>query len=265
MAALPSSESNAIGTALVVALVLVLATQLAWWTWRFVAADLRIASSRGTSAVDLDAVARMLGATHAPLAGASSSSLHLKGVIAPTPGSVAAAIFGVTNGRDVAVLPGNEIVSGVKLAEVHPDYVIVTRAGVRERIDLDVHQAKVATAPGGRTAPGFHLDVSRGANNDFTFARKDLDTALRDPGQLSYLGQIGIAPGGGVRLDAAPPGSLAAKLGLQPGDVIRRVNGQSISSPGDLARLYQQFGTIDAIQAEVERGGRVERLAYRIQ
>jgi general secretion pathway protein C len=265
MAALPSSESNATGTWILAALVLVLATQLAWWTWRFVAPDGRTAaSSDRAGGVDLDAIARMLGATRAA-SGVSTTSLHLKGVIAPTPGTVAAAIFGGANGRDIAVLPGNEIQPGVKLAEVHPDHVIVTRAGVRERIDLDVHQSKVATAPGARTAPGFHLDVTRGGQNDFSFARKDLDTALRDPGQLNYLGQIGVAPGGGVRLDAAPPGSLAGRLGLQPGDVIRRVNGQSISSPGDLARLYQQFGTINTIQAEVERGGKVERLSYRIQ
>src|SRR5437868_4433835 len=169
MAALPSSESNATGTALLAILVLALAGQLAWWTWRFVAPDRRVeAAGERDSGIDLDAVARLLGASRASVA--IGPSVHLKGGIGPPPG------------------------------------------------------------------PG-------AANNDFSFARKDLDTALRDPGQLGYLGQIGVAPGGGVRLDAAPPGSLAAKLGLQPGDVIRRVNGQSISSPGDLARLYQQFAT----------------------
>ena len=71
--------------------------------------------------------------------------------------------------------------------------------------------------------------------------------------------------GGGVRMESAPPGSLAAKLGLRPGDVIRSVNGQEIASTGDLARLYQQFGTLSRIQAQVQRGSATVDLSYQIQ
>ena len=102
-----------------------------------------------------------------------------------------------------------------------------------------------------------------GANN-FTFSRKELDDALRDPNQLSYLGQIGMPPGGGVRMEQAPPGSLAQKLGLQPGDIIKKVNGQPVASTGDLARLYTQFNTLSSIQAEVQRGSSTTSLSYSI-
>jgi general secretion pathway protein C len=136
---------------------------------------------------------------------------------------------------------------------------------VQERIDLETPRAAKPKGASGAATRGFHLDVARTGQNDFSFTRRDLDQALRDPSQLNYLGQIGMPPGGGVRLDAAPPGSLASKLGLQSGDVIRKVNGQSIGSSGDLARLYQQFATLDTIQAEIERGGQVVRLSYRIQ
>ena len=47
---------------------------------------------------------------------------------------------------------------------------------------------------------------------------------------MGYLGKIGVPPGGGVRLDEAPPGSLANRLGLQPGDVVKRVNGQAVAT-----------------------------------
>jgi len=241
-----------------------LAGQLAYWTWRFAAPpEVQPRAEAAPSGVDLDLVARLFGAHHA--SAASAGTLRLKGVVAPTPATTADAIFAGPTGKDIAVLPGGEPASGVKLAEVFPDHVIVTRAGVRERIDLEAPKsAKAANARGAATR-GFHLDVARTGQNDFSFARRDLDQALRDPNQLNYLGQIGIPPGGGVRLDAAPPGSLASKLGLQPGDVIRRVNGQAIGSSGDLARLYQQFATLNTIQAEVERGGQVVRLYYRIQ
>ena len=112
---------------------------------------------------------------------------------------------------------------------------------------------------------GFRLNVSRTGTQSFAFSRKELDDALRDPNQLNYLGQIGAPPGGGVRMENAPAGSLAQKLGLQPGDIIRTVNGQRVASPGDLARLYQQFATLSLIQAEVQRGSATLQLSYAIQ
>src|SRR5215472_17611079 len=114
-------------------------------------------------------------------------------------------------------------------------------------------------------ARGFHLNVAREAANRFTFSRHELDEALRDPAQLQYLGQIVMPPGGGVRMEAAPAGSLAAKLGLQPGDVIKKINGQDVAGTGDLARLYQQFATTSVIQAEVQRGNALLQLSYQIQ
>jgi S1-C subfamily serine protease len=70
--------------------------------------------------------------------------------------------------------------------------------------------------------------------------------------------------GGGVRLDEAPPGSLAARLGLQPGDVIKKVNGQAVASAGDLARLHQQFATTSLVQAEIQRGTATVQLSYNV-
>jgi general secretion pathway protein C len=267
MAALPApsrSRNSPLETLLLALLVILLAGQLAWWTWRFAAPpEVRARDAAAPSDVDLDRIARLFGARHESVA--STSALRLKGVVAPTPGTTAAAIFAGPTGKDIAVLPGGEPAAGVKLAEVFPDHVIVTRAGARERIDLEAPTNAKAAKSTGATSRGFHLDVARAGQNDYSFARRDLDQALRDPNQLNYLGQIGMPPGGGVRLDAAPPGSLASKLGLQSGDVIRKVNGQAIGSSGDLARLYQQFATLNTIQAEVERGGQVVRLSYRIQ
>jgi general secretion pathway protein C len=140
---------------------------------------------------------------------------------------------------------------------------MISRGGVRERIDLDTRMAAVPRAVGGKPA-GFRLAVARNASNAFAFSRKDLDDALKDPGQMSFLGRIGMPQGGGVRLDEAPPGSLASRLGLQPGDIIRKVNGQPVASAGDLARLYQQFATTSLIQAEVQRGTATVQLSYTI-
>jgi len=269
MATVPpaTSERNIAGTFLVIALVLVLAWQLAYWTWTFLTPGSSAARLPAReAAVDLAAAARLFGgtATGGP-AVAGGSGLRLKGVVAPTPGTAASAIFSTGSGRDLSVFIGNEVQPGLKLAQVHPDHVIVSRAGVDERVDLDARRSLASAAPSSPRQGGFKLNVSRTAANAFSLSRKELDDALRDPNQLNYLGAIGMPPGGGARIEAAPPGSLAQKLGLQSGDIIRRVNGQAVASTGDLARLYTQFNTLSSVQAEVQRGGNTVHLSYAIQ
>jgi len=269
MAAAPDptkpGEKSAFGTIATVALVLVLAYQLAHWTWVFVAPAVVASPADDSGGVNLGAIARLFGAAAPDTLTASSGGLRLKGVIAPYSGPMASAIFSTGSGRDITVMVDQEVQKGVKLAEVKPEYVVISRAGRRERIDLELAKGGGGKAAGATRNVGFKLNVARQGDNNFTLSRKELDEALRDPNQLSYLGAIGVPQGGGVRMDAAPNGSLAQKLGLQAGDVIKKVNGQPVQSTGDLARLYQQFATLSLIQAEVQRGQGTLQLSYAIQ
>lgn len=261
----PPRRQSFFATALVAGLIVLLAWQLAHWTWVF-AAPHPAAAAPARSTADLAVASRLFGgaAPAADVRGTAYSSLRLKGVIAPSPGTVASAIFSTGTGKDIGVLLDSDVQPGLTLVSVEPDHVIVSRAGVRSRIDLDVRMPAVAKSPASQ-APGFRIDVARPGTNAFSFSRKEFESALKDPGQLNYLGRLGTAQGGGVRLDEAAPSSLASKLGLQAGDVIRKVNGQPVASVGDLAQIYQQFATLSLIQAEVQRGGATVQLSYTIR
>jgi general secretion pathway protein C len=261
-------KHGVVGTFAIVALTLVLAFQLAHWTWVFIAPPEIARTPDGDAGVDMAAIAKLFGASAPSASTASSTSgLRLKGVVAPDGGPIASAIFSTGAGKDIAVFVERDISPGLKLLEVKPDHVVVSRNGVRERIDLEAAHSTASAAGmrGGRSVPGFRVNVARSSSNSYSFSRKELDDALRDPAQLSYLGAIGMPPGGGVRMEAAPAGSLASKLGLQPGDVIRKVNGQPVAGSGDLARLYQQFATTSVINAEIQRGPVTLQLSYAIQ
>lgn len=260
----PAPAPNRFGTLLTAALVITLSWVAAKWTWALVAPPAVSRPPAAAPAVDIASAARLFGGDSQVAAGPARepAGFRLKGVVAPSAGSVGAAVLNV-NGKDVAVPIGGEVQPGVKLVDVEPDHVVISRAGVRERIDLETRMAAVPRSVGGQAA-GFRLAVNRAGPSAYTFSRKDLEAALKDPNQLNYLGKIGMPPGGGVRLDEAPPGSLASRLGLQPGDVIKRVNGQAVASAGDLARLHQQFATTSLVQAEVLRGGQTVQLNYTI-
>jgi general secretion pathway protein C len=266
MAAIPEKAKHGfVGVVAIIALTLVLAFQLAHWTWVFLAPPQVAKTPDGDAGVDMAAIAKLFGAAPpASATAASMSGLRLKGVVAPDEGPLASAIFSTGTGKDVAVFVDREIAPGVKLAEVKPDHVIVSRGGVSERIDLEAARSSAAKSARGGRVQGFRVNVARSNANNYSFSRKELDDALRDPNQLSYLGVIGMPPGGGVRMEAAPAGSLANKLGLQAGDVIKKVNGQPVASSGDLARLYQQFATTNTISAEIQRGSQTLQLSYAI-
>ena len=275
-------------------LVIAIGLQLSWWTWHFFGpAPQVIASNSSIGAPSRDiALARQLfgGDGSSPLAAASSvpSDIRLKGVFSVDGATLSAAVVNV-GGKDQAVKLNQNLPNGAKLIEVHPDYIVVSRSGINERVDLDSYgsgagagrYAVVGSGRGGpngngggnaiaarsaaSTGPGFRLNVSSPSQNSYSLSRQELNTALQDPRQMEFLGRIGTAPNGGVRIDESPANSLSGKLGLQAGDVITNINGQPVSSPGDLARLYSQFGTLSQVRVEVKRGGTPTMLNYAIQ
>jgi general secretion pathway protein C len=196
----------------------------------------------------------------------STLNIKLKGVFA-TSGVLPA--FAIVNkgGKDEPVKVGGEVMPGVMLDSVKPAYIVVKRDGQLERINLEEKGQVLTTAsrPIGQAASQFKLNVPSNAPNTFTFSRGELTQSLQDPKQLTNLGRLAPAPGGGMALEEVPPGSLAERLGLIQGDVVRSVNGQSVNTMADLSKLYGQFATASQITLDGTRGGRPINLSYTVQ
>ena len=263
----PKSLPHRLAALLTLLLLLVLAWQLAHWTWHFAAPRDAISSTTASNApADWSAARRLFGDAPAASTAASNTGIRLKGVFAVDGKTLSAAVVNTGGKRDVAVRLGEEVEKGVTLASVQPDHIEISRNGARERVDLDKRLVPPGPLrPGAPGTRGFRINVANTGANQFSLSRSELNTTLQDPSQLTYTGRIGIAPQGGVRMDSAPAGSLPDKLGLKEGDVIKSINGQSVNSPGDLARLYGQFSSITNIRVEVVRGGNPVALNFQIQ
>ena len=72
----------------------------------------------------------------------------------------------------------------------------------------------------------------------------------------SYLSRMGVmASGESYQVTAAMPAKLRNRLGLEPGDKVLTVNGQSVgSNPGQDASILQQVKQTGEAQIEVQRG-----------
>jgi general secretion pathway protein C len=250
-------------TAATVAALLWLCWALAQGTWRvFQPASPVVARTGGAEIADL----RVLADAHpfgraatttspAPEARVAPTNLNmtLTGVLMRPSGGCALLI--VQGQPESAFCAREEISPGVRLDAVLRDRIVILRNGARESVLMkDAEGSAVAIA-----APP-PIVQSIGTDRQVV-DRRQLQQQL---GQPEFLSQALIVPnpGGGFLVRQIQPGSLYEKLGLRPGDVIRNVNGQALTSMDDVMRLYQQFGSAQRVLVEVQRQGRSETLYY---
>lgn len=267
---LPSTPLKHLSTLFSLVLVIALGVQIAWWGWHFFAPKPhRQMDDLAATSIDLQAARQLFGEVSAtPVAvqvADNSTGIRLKGVYAVDGKTLSAAVIN-TGGRDTSVRLNEKITDTITLVDVKVDHIVISRGGVREKIEIErgLKSSNVAGASATTSQRNFRLNVATSARNTYALSRGELNSVLQDPRQINFLGGISPAPSGGVQISSAETGTLAQKLGLQVGDSITAINGQPVNSTGDLARFYGQFGSTNTIRAEIKRGGAPILLSYTI-
>jgi membrane-associated protease RseP (regulator of RpoE activity) len=79
------------------------------------------------------------------------------------------------------------------------------------------------------------------------------------PVELPLQGPLGLQPGQGVQVGWVMPGSAAAAMGVQQGDVITAINGQRVDSGPALREAVWSFQAGDGAAVTVRRAGGAEQ------
>ncbi len=118
------------------AAVAVLAWVLAYWTtqWFAPAPELRLPGTFASS-FGAGSAAGLFGQVQRESV-VTDGTIRLLGVMAGSPGSVGYAILRRADQPASVVRLGEELAPGVRLAEVHPDKVVLDRSGVQEVVPL---------------------------------------------------------------------------------------------------------------------------------
>ncbi|MDX2092156.1 MAG: PDZ domain-containing protein [Kofleriaceae bacterium] len=95
-------------------------------------------------------------------------------------------------------------------------------------------------------------------------ARRDLDAALADFGTLTRSLR-GSFVASGAKLEQVANGSVFAKAGLRPGDVVTSVDGRPVRSIDDAAELYVRAQTTRATNVQILRAGKAITLKVQIR
>jgi S1-C subfamily serine protease len=141
---------------------------------------------------------------------------------------------------DAAINPGN---SGGPLVDSRGQVIGVNTAVASEgqnigfALAIDTVKPLLTELRTGARAPSAFLGVSSVTVDDSVKERFSLDV---DKGAL---------------VSEVSPGSAAENAGIRPGDVITKVDGESIASADDLVALIRRHKAGDRLKVELHRGG----------
>jgi len=127
------------------AALVLLGAVLAYWTWAWLAPR---PAPRAPTAVETASNASSAGglfgnARQGPgAAAAASGAVRLMGLVAASGGRPGHAVLRLDAKKTVAVVQGQDVEPGLRLAEVHVDHIILERNGERETLAWPKKQAK---------------------------------------------------------------------------------------------------------------------------
>jgi general secretion pathway protein C len=169
------------------------------------------------------------------------------------------AVFDTATNRVRSVRAGDSV-EGRRVLRVERQRVVL------ERGEIVPHQTK---PPPPAKAKAQESGLRPLSAHSFELARSQLDAWMARPEQLAtdaYLAPFirnGVAIG--FRLTRVRPGSVYASLGVQSGDVIRRVNGINTDRPANLLEILEGLKTWSKVEVQLERDGQVIRKDFEIR
>ncbi|MGZ3457378.1 MAG: type II secretion system protein GspC [Archangium sp.] len=192
----------------------------------------------------------------------NSLGLKLLGtMVAARPSATFASIYESPANRTRSVWMGGDI-RGAKVLAIERNRVMLLNSGRLEYVGPEAStppaQAAATSTPG--------ISIRQVGPQDYEVSRQDLEASLADPHEL--IMQARVVPAfrdgapQGFKLFSLRPGSLYARIGLQNGDVLRRINGLSLDGVERALEAYNKLREASRIELDVERNGQPLRLTY---
>ena len=156
---------------------------------------------------------------------------------------------------------------GARVVAIDRSRVLLSRDGRLEAIEsrsamaLDAPTAPVPLAPSSSIR-----QVSPGR---YEISRQEVADTLANLNQVAMQARVvpafqdGVAKG--FKLFSIRPDSIYSKIGVQNGDVIRRINGFDLNSPEKALEVYSKLKESSRIEIEIERNGAPIRKTYNVR
>ena len=111
--------------------------------------------------------------------------------------------------------------------------------------------------------------IDRVNDSNYNLSRSMLNKVLDNAGKI--IGIAAVAPkiengeSIGMEIRGVRPDTLLTKIGIQNGDILESINGQSLSNPDAALGAYTTLRTADKFTLSVRRGGQSMMINYNLQ
>jgi general secretion pathway protein C len=190
-----------------------------------------------------------------------------------------ASIQDVVSQKTQTYMVGN-MIQNAEVLDIERTKVIILNNGRREYIDNEAGDGTpppaVAYAPPvrGNTGPepgsaALGSGIRAVNENEYEVPRPEIDRTLSNLNDVAMQARIvpafkdGVAQG--FKLFSIRPDSIYTKIGIQNGDVIKRINGYDLNSPEKALEIYSKLKEASRIDIEVERNGSSIRKTYNVR
>lgn len=160
------------------------------------------------------------------------------------------------------LLDRGEKEQGWKLSQIEPRSTLWKSGSRTETLVMwaDENERGEGQDNGERTrARGPAQDSGQQDSRKVTLSREEARHFLEDPNQLlqTALFEPYTQEGEmlGFRIDNISDGTILQELGLQDGDILTRIDGQSISGPQEFMQAYSSLGQSSLVSMDVKREG----------
>lgn len=186
------------------------------------------------------------------------SNLQLTGTIASPYPEMSAAIITDGANEEKVYLIGDPISSSAKLHAVYTDRVVLNENGQLTNLRLPEEFAAVATTTA-RRAPTRRQTAANTQSIQSVVSQNvaRLADVIR-PTPYFVNGQQQ-----GYRVYPGRDRRQFASLGLRPGDLIKEIDGQSLTDPTQAMQIFQSLGTSSQVSVTVERNGQPETIVLK--
>ena len=197
-------------------------------------------------------------------------------MVTPT-GDESVAVFQDAGEKDIVVRRvGDKVLDQATILRIERRNVFVRNNNRCERFSLGETKdapRPVASPPpprrGDKGKDGLGKNVQKVNDNEYTIPRGDIDNILSNLNKIAT--QARIVPSfrngkaNGFKLFSIRPNSLYAKIGIQNGDIIQKINGYEINSPDKALAIYSKLKDATNISVDLLRRGKKKSLSYNIR
>jgi general secretion pathway protein C len=186
-----------------------------------------------------------------------------------------ASVQDMTTQRSQTYMVG-DVIQGANVIDIERERVIVLNGGRKEFIDgqpgdgANIPVATPVAEPRPPVAANTNGSGIRAVSeNEYEVPRTEIDRTLGNLNEVAMQARIVPAfkdgQAQGFKLFSIRPDSIYSKIGVQNGDVIKRINGFDMNSPEKALEVYSKLKEANHIVIELERNGSSVRKSYNIR